>query len=353
TRQCAASTSGRDKAALATLLTAPQETCAALVGSFSSEVLEAAAALLEEFCEAKIRRRVTSKSSKALCVGGAKGKQQKNQGTGLTQLPTGEWDVKISWRNFSVEAAKPIATLEQASSLHTALIQAREAAKARHRAYMRDLGVTQGNDLEECVPLTQAELWLVLSEEPYPLQFSSDITRRSQRIQHGFTPCLTSALNSRGLVLRFLAKGQLLGQEARTKKLTAQMRDQAKRDKDVRDLLNSELLKSLTAELAFRRRQGVAAAPPKAEEKPLALQDATAAAVNAAVAELTAVHCAALHAVTNAANRDSAEVSRLRDQIHQDQEKLQQKLAEAQRVQKEEKSRWLQMAQKERNAKEE
>eukprot|EP00747_Dinoflagellata_sp_TGD_P219464 gnl/TRDRNA2_/TRDRNA2_91583_c0_seq1.p1 gnl/TRDRNA2_/TRDRNA2_91583_c0~~gnl/TRDRNA2_/TRDRNA2_91583_c0_seq1.p1 ORF type:complete len:592 (+),score=104.23 gnl/TRDRNA2_/TRDRNA2_91583_c0_seq1:78-1778(+) len=298
------------KAAYATMITTPKESWGNLLAGLPNEVVEALSGLLAANPH---RRQKVEKSSE----GGEAAAAGADQGPGLTQWPSGDFHVKVSWRRFSVQAGSPIRSLEQAVNLHIALTNTRVAALARHKAILKhfqDIGVADpAAEAELCPPLLESELLSVLHAEPMAnLTFASDMTNRSNgnvlRIQNAWTPSLASAMDFRLMIRRVVNH-----RDGEKRKVVPLMKARAKHDREVRDAVWKDAEREIERE-KNRRASAVSRRP--GPEIAAAAQLALPETAHTAAAQLAQ----ALVVVKNAAEREGAEVSRLRDELLHEQE---------------------------------
>eukprot|EP00747_Dinoflagellata_sp_TGD_P166454 gnl/TRDRNA2_/TRDRNA2_189257_c0_seq1.p1 gnl/TRDRNA2_/TRDRNA2_189257_c0~~gnl/TRDRNA2_/TRDRNA2_189257_c0_seq1.p1 ORF type:complete len:1014 (+),score=205.49 gnl/TRDRNA2_/TRDRNA2_189257_c0_seq1:80-3121(+) len=309
------------KAAYASMLTTPKESWGNLIAGLSTEVVEALSGLL---ATATHRRQKVDKS----CAAGDAAAAGADQGTGLKQLANGDFHVKVSWRRFSVSAGSAIRTLEQAANLHIALIRTRAAALARHKALLqslKDSGVADpAADAELCPPLLESELLTVLRAEPtVNLLFASDMTSRingdMMRIQSSWTPNLVSALD-----FRIMVRKVVLHRDGEKRKVVPTMQARAKRDREARSAVVKDAEREIEREKNRRRLQPAAehetssclAIRGSGAAHALEMQPALPGPANASAVQLAQ----ALVVVRSAAEREGAEVSRLRDELLHEQE---------------------------------
>lgn len=348
------------KSIVATLMVSPPAIWASLIQSMSRDSLAAAAELWEEVCAAYSKTKVKDRRTSIVVHDNNKNNddvEESTQQTGLYRKSNGEWTVKVGWDNFFVKA-EPIRSLEKASRVLTAVIHGREMVKARRKAFFRSLAsnrcpvASRGNDVDECPQLLHSELLAILCMEPFPLQFSSDLSRAKPRIMSPFTPSYDLSIEFRILIRKVQDKfkeGVLLREEL-DKNARASMRVRAEQDRADRVRGDLELLECLNKELSSRgsRREGDDAAgaaggtvAQQGQEVP-ALQDTVAAAVASVAAELSAAHRSALDEFSATMRRENAELfEQCREAIQDREEKrlreeaLQKDLTEAQTKQEE------------------
>lgn len=304
-------TSNTAKTMLATLLVSSQAAWCNQVASMTSEVLEAAASLLKE-CTGATSQSEDTENSEAISKRGEK----EAGSTGLTRLKSGDWTVKVGWRQFYIETAVPIKGLERASHILAAAAHIREVAKARHRSFLQNLSKNRcpapGNAVDECPPLLQSELFCLISMEPCIWHFASDMPKKP-RIMSPFTPSLHLSLEFRSLIRRVQDKAkECLFREDLDKNARAWMKQQAIQDRANRTQSDQQLLECISNQLSERAQrsdgeQPVANALTDSAQT-LAIQDAVSAAVTSVASELASVHRAALGAFSLSMQQESADI---------------------------------------------
>jgi len=128
-------------------------------------------------------------------------------GSGLRQEKNGDWTVSISWKSFRMEALK-IKDLGVATTLHSAMVKAREVALERIEKHKTRFSSRSADKMEEEPPLTESELHQILEEQPYMILMASDSRRKwdsddvedlpkEDRWMSPWTPSLETALRFR------------------------------------------------------------------------------------------------------------------------------------------------------------
>jgi len=276
---------GVAKAAYADLLSSPQPAWGRLLARLSVETLEAAARLLQGYRAGQVKRGSKRKEP-------AQNEDMDEEKTkGLWKNMSGTWGVKVTWRNFNVCSGVAIPTMEQAVAIHVALTKVRNIAQKRFRALCETLANIgcPPQEVEECPPLLQSELLEIFRDEPFPLHFATDLTRRGARIMTPWTPSLAVTLEHRTIIQRVLAKSGFEREHCKVKAKRL-MQEQAKQNREAGAAALSACLVAVRTELEGRPRSAVAAAPPlrkrqapaplavAAPEPVLALKDVAAAA---------------------------------------------------------------------------
>lgn len=138
-------------------------------------------------------------------------------GSGLRREKNGEWTVSISWKCFRMEALK-IKDLGVATTLHSAMVKAREVASERIQKHKTRFLSRSGEKMEEEPPLTESELHQILEEQPYMILMASDSRRKwdseeedlpkEDRWMSPMTPSLETALRFRRQIRFGLGKTQ-------------------------------------------------------------------------------------------------------------------------------------------------
>jgi len=122
---------------------------------------------------------------------------------GITRTSNGEFEVKLGWRNFLIQA-RSVPDLEKALAIHCAMVKAREAAKQRFRFYCETIGSLTSRktpqDSEAEHALTSDELQRLCAEVPWTYLFSSDLSVLRVREMSRWTPCLQTAIRYRGWI---------------------------------------------------------------------------------------------------------------------------------------------------------
>eukprot|EP00930_Biecheleria_cincta_P073353 TRINITY_DN60652_c0_g1_i1.p1 TRINITY_DN60652_c0_g1~~TRINITY_DN60652_c0_g1_i1.p1 ORF type:complete len:753 (-),score=152.30 TRINITY_DN60652_c0_g1_i1:280-2538(-) len=319
-------TSNSAKTALATLLVSSPDAWPYQIASMASEVLDAAASLLQECTGATCQSEDTDNSDAISKHGNG---EKDATSSGLSRLKSGDWMVKVGWRNFYIETGVPINSLERASHILAAATQIREVAKARHKAFLQCLSKNRcpapGNAVDECPPLLQSELFRLICMEPCVWHFASDMQRKP-RIMSPFTPSLQLSLEFRSLIRRVQDKAkECLFREDLDKNARAWMKQQAIQDRTNRTQSDQQLLECINKQL-FERGQRRDVERPVANSltngpQTLAIQDAVTAAVTSVASELESMQRAALGAFSSSLQKESSDIlKRCRETLKQQEE---------------------------------
>lgn len=304
-------TSNTAKTVLATLLVSSPSAWCHQVASTTSEVLETVASLLKE-CTGATSQSEDTDDSEAISKRGEK----ESGSTGLIRLKSGDWKVKVGWRQFYIETVVPIKGLERASHILAAAAHIRDVAKGRHRAFLQNLSKNRcpapGNDVDECPPLLQSELFCLVSMEPCIWHFASDMPKKP-RIMSPFTPSLHLSLEFRSSIRRVQDKAkECLFREDLDKNVRAWMKQQAIQDRANRTQSDQELLECINSQLSERAQRQDGEQPVDNaladSAQTLAIQDAVTAAVTSVATELASAQRAALGAFSSSLQQESADI---------------------------------------------